>query len=96
MSISVEQWIVYVAIALICGIVGQMLAGRSMGGFVITTVVGLIGAFLGAYIARYLGAQEPLAITVSGRTIVVLWAIVGATAAAFAVALFQRRPRHAR
>src|SRR5205823_5507088 len=65
MSISVEQWIVYVAIALLCGILGQMLAGRSIGGYVMTTVVGLLGAFLGAYIARSFGAQEPLAVTIN-------------------------------
>ena len=96
MQISVEQWIVYGVIALTCGILGQMLARRSIGGFIITVAVGLAGAFAGEYIARYLGAQEPLAITVNGRTIPVLWPIVGATVGAFAVAIFQRKPSRAR
>lgn len=96
MSMSVEQWIVYVAIAILCAILGRMLTGRSKSGYLLTAVVALVGAFLGAYIARSLEAREPFAVTISGRTIPVLWAIVGATAAAVAVAFLHRRHSRSR
>lgn len=87
---SVGELIVYLVIALLCGFVGQMLAGRSVGGYLVTTVVGLIGALLGGYLARSIGAPEPLPLSIGGRTIPILWAIIGAALVTFLVASLQR------
>ncbi len=93
---SLGQIIVYLVIALLCGLVGQMLAGRSIGGFLVTTVVGLIGAILGAYIAHSIDAPEPFPVTVGGRTIPILWAIIGAALISVVVAAVQRKRGAAR
>ena len=87
---SIGEIIVYLVIALLCGIGGQMLAGRSVGGYVVSTVVGLTGALLGGYLARSVGAPEPFAVSVGGRTIPIIWAIIGAALVTLVVAGAQR------
>jgi uncharacterized membrane protein YeaQ/YmgE (transglycosylase-associated protein family) len=87
---SIGEIIVYLVIALLCGLVGQMLAGRSVGGYIVSTVVGLVGALLGGYIARSVGAPEPFPVSVGGRSIPIIWAIIGAALVTFVVGGIQR------
>jgi len=86
---SVGEIIVYLVIALLCGLVGQMLAGRSVGGYIVSTVVGLIGALLGGYIARSVGAPEPFPVSIGGRSIPIIWAIIGAALVTLVVTALQ-------
>jgi uncharacterized membrane protein YeaQ/YmgE (transglycosylase-associated protein family) len=87
---SAGEVIVYLVLALLCGLVGQMLAGRSVGGFIVSIVVGLLGAILGATMAHALGAPEPFNVSVGGRTIPMLWAVVGAAVVTLIVSTVQR------
>lgn len=90
---SLGQVIVYLVIALLCGLVGQMLAGRSVGGYLVSIVVGLVGAMLGAHIAGSIGAPEPFLVSVGGKEIPVIWAIIGAALVTLCVAGVQRLVR---
>lgn len=94
---SIGQLIVYLVIALVCGVIGQSIVGRSVGGFLVSTLVGLFGAYLGSWIAGVLHAPEPLPLHVGARTVPVLWAIVGAAVVALLVSFIQntRRGRRA-
>ena len=87
---SLGQLIVYVFIAVLCGFVGQRIAGRTVGGFLVSLVVGLVGCMVGGYLAAWLHAPEPLRLHVGNESISLLWAIIGATLVTFAVALMQR------
>ncbi len=78
-------------IAAIAGSIGQALAGYSMGGCLLSIVVGFIGAVLGLWLARELGLPEPLPITVGGETFPLLWSIVGSALFAAVVGLLTRR-----
>jgi uncharacterized membrane protein YeaQ/YmgE (transglycosylase-associated protein family) len=50
---SILGWIVF---GLIVGIVGKLLMpGRDPGGFVVTILLGIVGALLGGYLGRLLG-----------------------------------------
>jgi uncharacterized membrane protein YeaQ/YmgE (transglycosylase-associated protein family) len=50
---TVLGWIVF---GLIVGVVAKMLMpGRDPGGFVVTVVIGIIGALLGGFLGRMLG-----------------------------------------
>lgn len=93
---SIGELIVYLVVALLCGLIGQMVAGRSVGGYVVSTVVGLIGALLGGYLARAVGAPEPFPVVVGGRAIPIVWAIIGAALVTFVVAQGQRRTTSSR
>jgi uncharacterized membrane protein YeaQ/YmgE (transglycosylase-associated protein family) len=88
---SIGEVIVYLVVALVCSLVGQAIAGRSLGGLIVSTVVGLIGAMLGGLIARSISAPEPFLITVGDRTIPMLWTVIGAALVTGLVCLFTRR-----
>ena len=87
---SVGELIVYLVIALLCGLLGQMLVGRSVGVYLVSTVVGLVGAILGAYLQRSIHAPEPFPVAVGDRSIPVLWTIIGAGLVTVLVAGLQR------
>jgi uncharacterized membrane protein YeaQ/YmgE (transglycosylase-associated protein family) len=88
---SFGEIVVYLILAALCGLLGQMVAGRSLGGFVVTTIVGLIGAILGRLVAQAIGAPEPFLIHVGGKPIAVIWSIAGATLVTLLVAFMRRR-----
>jgi len=88
---SLGEVIVYLVVAFLCGLIGQALAGRSLGGFFVSTVVGLIGAMLGGYLARSIGAPEPFLVHVGDRAIPLLWTVIGAALVTVVVCLVTRR-----
>jgi uncharacterized membrane protein YeaQ/YmgE (transglycosylase-associated protein family) len=83
--------LILLIIAAIAGAVGQALAGYSLGGCLVSIVVGFIGAFLGLWFARQLGLPEPFPVTIDGETFPVLWAILGSTVFALVLGLLSRR-----
>src|SRR5918994_3097057 len=67
---SVIGWIIF---GLIAGIVAKLLTpGRDPGGFIITTLIGIVGAVIGGYIGRGLGWYQ------EGEPVGFLMAVVGA------------------
>jgi uncharacterized membrane protein YeaQ/YmgE (transglycosylase-associated protein family) len=85
--------IVLFVIAAIAGSLGQALVGYSVGGCLISAVVGFIGAFLGLWFARQLGLPEPLPISIQGESFPLLWSIIGSAVLTAALALISRRRR---
>ncbi len=85
--------VVLLVIAAVAGSLGQALAGYSVGGCLISAVVGFIGAFLGLWFARTLGLPEPLPITVQGETFPLLWSIIGSALFCAVLGLISRRRR---
>ncbi len=87
---SLGELIIYLVVAMVCGVIGQALAGRSLGGCVISTIVGLLGAWLGSVVARSIGAPEPFAVVIGDRAIPILWSVVGAALVTFVVSHLRR------
>jgi uncharacterized membrane protein YeaQ/YmgE (transglycosylase-associated protein family) len=85
------QFLVLLAVAAVCGAIGQSLAGYSLGGCLVSAVVGFIGAFLGVWLARELRLPEVLTVQVGGEAFPVLWSIVGSAIFALIVGLLTRR-----
>jgi uncharacterized membrane protein YeaQ/YmgE (transglycosylase-associated protein family) len=88
---SLVSILLLLLIAAIAGSIGQALAGYSMGGCLLSIVVGFIGAVLGLWLARELGLPEPLPITVGGETFPLLWSIIGSALFAAVIGLLTRR-----
>lgn len=88
---TVIQFLLLVLVAAVCGAIGQSLAGYSLGGCLISAVVGFVGAFLGLWLARELRLPEVLTVQVGGEAFPVLWSIVGSALLALAVGLLTRR-----
>jgi uncharacterized membrane protein YeaQ/YmgE (transglycosylase-associated protein family) len=64
-------------IAAICGAIAQALVGYSPAGCLLSSVIGIIGAFLGFWIAQWLSLPLPLTITIQGEPFPILWSIIG-------------------
>lgn len=77
-------------IAAICGGIGQAIAGYSLGGCIVSTVVGFIGALLGGWLASRFGLPEVFVLNIGGEPFPVIWAIIGATLFALVVGLLSR------
>jgi len=69
MGVGIISWIV---IGLIAGILGKLIMpGRDPGGFLLTIVIGMIGALVGGFVVQLLGG--------AGLTGFNLWSILVAT-----------------
>jgi uncharacterized membrane protein YeaQ/YmgE (transglycosylase-associated protein family) len=69
--------LVFLLIAAICGAIGNAIGNGGRSGCLISTVLGLIGALLGSWIAHRLHLPEPMVVRVSGNHFPVLWSIIG-------------------
>ena len=69
--------LVLVLIAAITGSLGQAIAGYSLGGCLVSAVVGFIGAYLGMWIARHFGLPDILVLNIDGQPFPVVWSIIG-------------------
>lgn len=87
---SLLEFLLLLIIAAVAGSLGQGLAGYSLGGCLISAVVGFIGALLGLWLARLLGLPEFIPITIGGRTFPLVWSIIGSGIFAGVVGLLTR------
>lgn len=80
-------------IAAICGGLGQSLVGYSTGGCLVSIIVGIIGAYLGVWIAREFGLPVLLAINLGGRSFPIIWSIIGSAVLAGILGLVNKSLR---
>lgn len=86
-------FLLLLVIAAICGGIGQSLAGYSMGGCIISIVVGFIGAWLGLWIADEFRLPLLWSVTIGGKTFPILWSIIGSTLFALIIGFVGRAMR---
>jgi len=80
MEIGIISWIV---VGLIAGILGKLIMpGRDPGGFLLTIVIGMIGALVGGLVVQLLGGR--------GVTGFNIWSIVVATLGAIILLALYR------
>lgn len=91
MTISLPGLLILVVIAAVCGALGRAVAGEIRGGFIVSMVVGFIGALVGPWIAHQLHMAEPFVLHVSGQSFPVLWSIIGAAVFVALIHLISRR-----
>ena len=85
------QFVLLVIVAAICGAIGQTLAGYSLGGCLVSIVVGFIGAVVGVWLARQLGLPEILTVRIGSETFPIIWSIAGSALLALSIGLLSRR-----
>jgi uncharacterized membrane protein YeaQ/YmgE (transglycosylase-associated protein family) len=86
--------LILLAIAAGCGALGQALAGYSLGGCLISMVIGFIGAVLGGWLAGVLGLPAFIVIDVGGEPFPIIWAVVGSALFALVVGAVSRPRRY--
>jgi uncharacterized membrane protein YeaQ/YmgE (transglycosylase-associated protein family) len=82
--------LVLLLVAAVAGALGQAIAGYSLGGCLVSSAVGLIGALIGAWVAGALGLPEMIAFDIGGWRFPLIYAIIGATLFSLAVGLLTR------
>ena len=92
---TIVQFLVLLLVAAICGAIGQALAGYSLGGCLVSAVVGFLGAFIGLWLARELKLPEVFTVQIGGEAFPIVWSIVGSFLFALIVGLLSRRRRYA-
>jgi len=88
---TIGGFLVLLLIAAICGGIGQAIAGYSMGGCLISAVVGFVGAFLGMWLAKNLGLPTIFLVDIQGQSFPVVWSIIGSTALVLVLAAIGAR-----
>lgn len=87
---SLLGFLLLLLIAAICGAVGQSLAGYSLGGCLVSIVVGFIGALIGKWLAVKLNLPFLLTINIEGESFPIIWAVVGAALFTLVIGLLRR------
>jgi len=88
---SLTGFIILLIVAAVAGSFGQALAGYSLGGCLVSIVVGFIGAYLGMWIAQQLGLPAFFTINIQGEPFPLIWAIIGSAILAAVLGLLTRR-----
>jgi uncharacterized membrane protein YeaQ/YmgE (transglycosylase-associated protein family) len=89
---SLLELLVLLVIAGIAGAIAEFIVGFSPGGFLVSIIVGVLGAFIGTWLARQFHLPVILPITIGRQTIEVVWAILGSIVLVGALSLL-RGPR---
>jgi uncharacterized membrane protein YeaQ/YmgE (transglycosylase-associated protein family) len=84
------DFLILAAVAAICGMIGQALVGYSVGGCLVSAVIGFIGAFIGTWVARQLGLPEWFAVTIGSQSIPIIWTIIGSALFVGILSLIRR------
>jgi uncharacterized membrane protein YeaQ/YmgE (transglycosylase-associated protein family) len=75
---SLLELVVLLVIAGIAGAVAEFVVGFTPGGFLVSIIIGVIGAFIGSWLAHRLHLPSLLPITIGSQTIELVWTILGA------------------
>jgi uncharacterized membrane protein YeaQ/YmgE (transglycosylase-associated protein family) len=90
-TMSLLGLFVLLAVAGICGAIGQSIAGYSRGGCLGSIALGFIGALLGTFIARWLALPELFHVSIGGVGFPIVWSIAGAALFVAVLSFFARR-----
>jgi uncharacterized membrane protein YeaQ/YmgE (transglycosylase-associated protein family) len=88
---SVIDLLLLLLVAGICGALGQAIAGYSHGGFLVSIVLGIIGALFGYWLSSALGLPEVFVVPFGDRPFPIIWSIIGAALFVAILSLFTRR-----
>ena len=88
---TIMSFLLLMLIAAICGMVAQSLVGYSVGGCLVSALVGFVGALFGSWLAGQFGLPEPLPVQVDGQTFPVVWSIIGSALLVAGLSMINRR-----
>lgn len=89
------EFVVYLVVAGICGAIARAVMGGSSRGFILSVLVGFLGAFLGTWIARLAHLPVLFVVAIDGHPFPILWSILGGIVL-IAIAHALIRPRYIR
>jgi uncharacterized membrane protein YeaQ/YmgE (transglycosylase-associated protein family) len=75
---TLVEFLILLIVAGVCGAIGQGITGYSHGGFLVSIALGVIGAFIGVWVAGKLGLPQFYTLHVGATSFPVIWSIIGA------------------
>jgi uncharacterized membrane protein YeaQ/YmgE (transglycosylase-associated protein family) len=70
-------WLIWIVLGLVAGIIAKMIMpGRDPGGFIVTIVLGIVGALVGGFISTKLGFGDVTGFNLPSILIAVLGAML--------------------
>lgn len=88
---DLASFLVLLLVAAVIGALGQALAGYSVGGCLVSIVVGSIGAALGRWLAAQFGLPPLLSVDVAGNEFPIIWSVLGSGLFVVVIALLSGR-----
>jgi uncharacterized membrane protein YeaQ/YmgE (transglycosylase-associated protein family) len=71
------SWIVWIVLGLIAGLIAKLLMpGRDPGGFIITAILGIVGALIGGFISTRLGFADVTGLNIPSIIVAVVGSVV--------------------
>lgn len=89
---TIIDFLLLLLVAGICGSIAQAIVGYSRGGCLASIALGLIGALLGAWLARAFNLPEILSVQFGTQPFPIVWSIIGASLFVAMVCLLAGRP----
>jgi uncharacterized membrane protein YeaQ/YmgE (transglycosylase-associated protein family) len=74
---TVLEFVVYLIIAGVCGAIARAFGGGTRGGFILSILLGFLGAFVGTWLARLLHLPELVVVAIGGHPFPIVWSIIG-------------------
>jgi uncharacterized membrane protein YeaQ/YmgE (transglycosylase-associated protein family) len=90
----INSWVdllILLAVAGLCGALGQAISGYSRGGCLVSIALGFIGALLGMWLAPKFHLPELYMLQIGGTKFPIVWSIIGSTIFVLIVGLITRR-----
>lgn len=74
---STLELIVYLIIAGLCGAIARGIAGGTGRGFIVSVLLGFLGAFVGKWLSHALRLPELIEVHIGGHRFPIIWSVLG-------------------
>lgn len=71
------DFLILLAVAGICGALGQAISGYSRGGCFVSIAIGFVGAVIGMWLAQKLDLPEIFTLSIGTKRFPIVWSIIG-------------------
>lgn len=88
---TLTGFLILLLVAAFVGGLGQIISGYSLGGCIVSIIVGYFGAFIGLWIAQQFGLPQIFTVTIDGETFPIAWSVIGSAILSTILGLLLRR-----
>jgi uncharacterized membrane protein YeaQ/YmgE (transglycosylase-associated protein family) len=88
---TITEMLPLLLVAVVAANVRQVIYSYSLGGYLVSVIVGFIGAFFGIGIARLFGFPEMFPVIIRGETFPAMWSIIGSITLSWTLGSITRR-----
>jgi uncharacterized membrane protein YeaQ/YmgE (transglycosylase-associated protein family) len=93
MVMGLFDFLILLAVAGICGALGQAISGYSRGGCLVSIAIGFAGAVIGMWLAQKLDLPEILTLPIGTKRFPIAWSIIGSALFVAIIGLFSTSKR---